>query len=48
MLILDAQAAIDTAQIVAELMASELGKDKTWIDAELADFHKVASKYLIT
>jgi len=47
MLILDAQAAIDSAPEVAELMASEMGKDKTWIEAELLEFRKVASKYLI-
>ncbi len=46
-LILDAQAAIDAAPAVAKLMASEMGKDQDWIDSELEDFNKVASKYLI-
>ncbi|MEP0711989.1 glycerol-3-phosphate dehydrogenase/oxidase [Algoriphagus sp.] len=47
MLILDAQAAIDTAPIVAQLMAEEMQKDEQWIASELADFNKTASKYLI-
>ncbi|WP_439487482.1 FAD-dependent oxidoreductase [Algoriphagus sp.] len=47
MLMLDAQAAIDTAPKVAKLMADEMGKDEKWIESELADFHKTASKYLI-
>lgn len=47
MLFLDAQAAIDSAPRVAELMAKELGKDEVWIKAELATFMKTAKKYLI-
>ncbi|REG92105.1 glycerol-3-phosphate dehydrogenase/oxidase [Algoriphagus antarcticus] len=47
MLFLDAQAAIDTAPKVAKLMAQEMGKDEVWIASELADFNKIASKYLI-
>ncbi|MCE7056835.1 glycerol-3-phosphate dehydrogenase/oxidase [Algoriphagus sp. AGSA1] len=47
MLMLDAQAAMDTAPKVAELMAAEMGKDEKWIASELTDFHKTASKYLI-
>ncbi len=47
MLMLDAQAAIDTAPKVAKLMAEEMGKDEKWIESELADFLKTASKYLI-
>lgn len=47
MLFLDAQAAIDTAPKVAELMAKEMGKDQKWIESELAEFTKTASKYLI-
>ncbi len=47
MLFLDAQAAIDTAPKVAELMAKEMGKDEKWIESELAEFTKTASKYLI-
>jgi len=47
MLFLDAQAAIDTAPKVAKLMAKEMGKDEKWIESELAEFTKTASKYLI-
>jgi glycerol-3-phosphate dehydrogenase len=47
MLILDAQAALDSAEKVAKLMASILQKDQTWIESEVADFNKTAKKYLI-
>jgi hypothetical protein len=47
MLILDAQAALDSSLKVAEIMAQELGKDSKWIEQELSDFRKVAEKYLI-
>ncbi|WP_338222763.1 glycerol-3-phosphate dehydrogenase/oxidase [Algoriphagus confluentis] len=47
MLILDAQAALDCAEKVARLMAEEMGKDEEWIAAELEDFQKTATKYLI-
>ena len=46
-LILDAQAAIDSAEKVAQIMAKELKKDETWISKEIQDFNKVAEKYLI-
>jgi len=47
MLILDAQAALDSSEKVAKLMASELGKDQSWIDKELEDFRKLGEKYLM-
>ncbi|RIW18630.1 glycerol-3-phosphate dehydrogenase/oxidase [Algoriphagus lacus] len=47
MLILDAKAASESAEKVARLMASELGKDESWIQNELADFQKTAEKYVI-
>ncbi|GAB3228275.1 glycerol-3-phosphate dehydrogenase/oxidase [Algoriphagus aestuariicola] len=47
MLILDAQAALDSAKKVASLMASELEKDSVWIEKELADFQLTGKKYLI-
>ena len=47
MLFLDAQASIDSAPTVARLMAAELEKDEAWIESELADFNRTASKYLI-
>ena len=46
-LILDARAAVDSAEKVARIMASELNKDQSWIEKELADFRNVAAKYLI-
>lgn len=47
MLILDAQAALESAEKVATLMATELEKDQAWIQAELTDFKKIAEKYRI-
>jgi glycerol-3-phosphate dehydrogenase len=47
MLFLDAQAAIDCAPRVAELMAGELGRDKAWIDRQVADFRTLGSGYLM-
>ncbi len=47
MLILDAQAALDSSEKVARLMARELQKDEVWIQEEEKDFRKVAEKYLI-
>ena len=47
MLILDAQVAMDSAEIVAQTMAVALQKDQAWIESELADFKKTAEKYLI-
>jgi len=47
MLILDAKAALESAEKVAQLMASVLQKDQAWIESEVADFRKTAEKYLI-
>lgn len=47
MLVLDAQAAIDAAAMVAHTMAEVLGKDKAWIATELQAFQKIAQQYLI-
>jgi glycerol-3-phosphate dehydrogenase len=46
-LFLDAQASLDMAPVVAELMARELGKDEAWIEKQLKDFNKLANRYLI-
>jgi len=46
-LFLDAQASMDMAPKVAELMAKELGKDEAWIEKQLKDFNKLAMRYLI-
>jgi glycerol-3-phosphate dehydrogenase len=48
MLFLDAQAAIDAAPRVAAILARELGRDQAWIDAQVADFQKLAAGYLPT
>ena len=48
LLFLDAQAAIDSAPKVAEVMANELKKDKTWEEEQIKDFLKVAKTYLIS
>ncbi|MFC3416049.1 glycerol-3-phosphate dehydrogenase/oxidase [Algoriphagus hitonicola] len=47
MLILDAKAAMDSAEKIARIMAEQLKKDEQWIQQELEDFRKVAEKYLI-
>jgi glycerol-3-phosphate dehydrogenase len=47
MLVLDAQAAIDAAAMVAHTMAEVLGKDEAWIATELQAFQKIAQQYLI-
>ncbi|WP_296621990.1 glycerol-3-phosphate dehydrogenase/oxidase [Marivirga sp.] len=47
-LFLDAQASIDMAPKVAELMAKEFGKEEAWIDKQLKDFNKLAMRYLIS
>ena len=47
MLILDAKAAKESAQQVAEIMALELQKGPDWIAAELEDFYQTVEKYLI-
>jgi glycerol-3-phosphate dehydrogenase len=46
-LFLDARAALEMAPLVAQLMASELGKDEKWIKSELEDFEKLAKKYIL-
>jgi len=47
LLFLDAQAAIDSAPVVATLMASELGKDENWQKEQLTAFNDLASHYLL-
>ncbi|GAA4320923.1 glycerol-3-phosphate dehydrogenase/oxidase [Compostibacter hankyongensis] len=42
----DAQAAIEAAPAVAELMAGELHRDEPWRRQQVADFRKVAEQYL--
>ena len=46
-LLLDAQAAIDAAPLVASLLAEELGKDMTWQDQQVEEFTVLAKGYLV-
>lgn len=46
-LLLDAQATIDVAPRVAELMAEEMDEGESWQDQQLEDFTKVAQGYLM-
>lgn len=46
-LFLDAKAAIQMAPKVAAIMEQELGGGEAWIQQELADFQKVAQKYIL-
>ncbi|MFY7879215.1 MAG: glycerol-3-phosphate dehydrogenase/oxidase [Lacibacter sp.] len=47
-LFLDAQAAVEAAPLVAEIMMKELNKDAGWKDAQLQSFFELAKGYMIT
>jgi glycerol-3-phosphate dehydrogenase len=47
-LLLDAQAAIESAPLVAELLARELGRDEAWQRGQVEEFGKLAANYLAT
>ena len=47
-LLMDAKASIEAAPKVAEIMAKELGKDKTWIGNQINEFNRIAKNYLVT
>lgn len=47
LLFLDAKAALDTAPIVASMMAAELNKDEEWVKNELEHFEMLAQRYMI-
>lgn len=47
LLLLDAQAAVNAAPTVAQIMASELGKDEQWVDEQIHAFHKLAHRYML-
>ena len=47
LLFLDAEAAIQAAPLVAEIMASLLGKDSVWVKEQVSAFSKLAEGYLI-
>ncbi len=46
MLFLDAKASCQAARGVAEFMAREMGKDQTWVDAQVDEYFLVAMNYL--
>ena len=46
-LFLNARAAIEIAPQVAEIMAGELHKDKTWINEQIQSFNQTAQNYLV-
>jgi glycerol-3-phosphate dehydrogenase len=47
MLFLDAKAAMDMANEVAELMAKELGHDKDWVSDQINEFTTLANRYVL-
>lgn len=47
-LLLDAKAAIESAPLVAQLMATEMRKDKEWVKKQIEDFNLIANNYLPT
>jgi glycerol-3-phosphate dehydrogenase len=44
-LLLDAQIAINSASLIAKLLAEELNKDEAWIQQQINNFNLVASNY---
>jgi glycerol-3-phosphate dehydrogenase len=46
-LLLDAEAAIEAAPVVASLLAQELGEDKDWEKQEVKEFIEIAKNYVI-
>ncbi len=46
-LFLNAQAAIECAPKVAEIMAQELIKDEDWVEKQIGEFNFVAQNYLL-
>ena len=45
-LLLDARSAIESALLVAEIMAAEMKKDTTWIKNQIENFNSIAKNYL--
>jgi len=46
MLFLDAKTSIEAAPLVANIMASEMGKDESWIQRQVEDYTLMAKNYL--
>ncbi len=47
MLFVDARAAMEAADKVAEVIAAELGYDKSWIESQVRSFKETAANYII-
>ena len=47
LLFVDAREAQNVARRVAEVMAEEMGKDKTWIDEQVESFVNVSNNYIV-
>ena len=47
-LFLDAMAAMESAPIVAKLMAGEMNKDEQWIQQQIESFNALAKQYLLS
>ena len=45
-LLLDAKAAMETAPLIASIIAKELNKDDEWIKTQVEDFNTIAKNYL--
>jgi glycerol-3-phosphate dehydrogenase len=45
-LLFDARAAVEAAPVVAELVASELGREDGWTREQVAAFERIADRYL--
>ncbi len=46
-LILNARAAVEAAPLVAKLMATELGRDEGWVEAQVESFTEMAGGYIL-
>ena len=46
-LVLDARAAVEAAPRVAELIASELGRDEEWVESQVESFREMAKAYIL-
>ena len=46
-LFLNSQAAVECAPRVAELLAGELGHNRTWIEEQLSEFNRVAKHFML-
>jgi glycerol-3-phosphate dehydrogenase len=45
-LLIDARAAREAAPVVAEILASEVGRDPGWVEAQVREFQELAAGYL--